>query len=125
MPDIFIPIDTTGISDYFLAIRNSGLIYRFALKFTEDKRDAMKKYKDLASLDRWLTDQDLTSQFIRFAEQNGIPPNRQQIAISKEIIHVQLKAYIARNMLDNKGFYPIWQAIDRTLLKALEYIQGI
>jgi len=125
MPDIFIPIDTTGISDYFLAIRNSGLIYRFALKFTEDKREAMKKYKDLASLDRWLTDQDLTSQFIRFAEQNGIPPNRQQIAISKEIIHVQLKAYIARNMLDNKGFYPIWQAIDRTLLKALEYIQGI
>jgi carboxyl-terminal processing protease len=125
MPDIFIPIDTTGISDYFLAIRNSGLIYRFALKFTEDNRDAMKKYKDLASLDRWLTEQDLMSQFIRFAEQNGIPPNRQQIAISKDIINVQLKAYVARNMLDNSGFYPIWQAIDRTLLEALEYIQGI
>ena len=45
MPDIFIPIDTTGISDYFMAIRNSGLLYRYALKFTEDNRETMKKYQ--------------------------------------------------------------------------------
>jgi len=125
MPDIFIPMDTTGISDYFMAIRNSGLLYRYAMKFTEDNRETLKKYKDLPALEKWLSGQDLISKFVRFAEQNGIPANRRQLEVSEEIIHVQLKAYIARNMLDNKGFYPIWQAIDRTLLDALSYIENI
>ena len=124
MPDIFIPIDTTGVTNYFLAIRNSGLIYRYALKFTEDKRDVMNKYHDLASLDEWLSGQDLVSKFTKYAEQNGIPPNREQIAVSEKLIYVQLKAYIARNMLDNKGFYPLWQQIDKTLLVAFDYIEN-
>ena len=47
-----------------------------------------------------------------------------QITVSGKIITVQLKAYIARNMLDNKGFYPIWQEIDRTLLDALAYLEN-
>jgi carboxyl-terminal processing protease len=125
MPDIFIPMDTTGISDYFMAIRNSGLLYRYALKYTEDNRETLKKYKELPALENWLSNQDLISKFVRFADQNGIPANRQQLAVSENIIHVQLKAYIARNILDNKGFYPIWQEIDKTLLDALEYLENI
>jgi carboxyl-terminal processing protease len=125
MPDIFIAMDTTGVSDYFMAVRNTGLLYRYAMKFTEDNRETLKRYKDLSSLDKWLSNQDLISKFVRFAEQNGVPANRQQLAVSENIIHVQLKAYIARNMLDNKGFYPIWQEIDKTLLEALKYIESI
>ncbi|MCK7531433.1 MAG: hypothetical protein MZV63_10560 [Marinilabiliales bacterium] len=52
-----------------------------------------------------------------------MPPNREQIKISENIIYIQLKAYIARNMIDNKGFYPIWEKIDKTLLDALDYIE--
>jgi carboxyl-terminal processing protease len=124
MPDIFIPIDTVGLTDYFLAIRNSGLLYRYAMKFTEDNRETMSKLRDLPSLDKWLSDQDLLSKFVAFAGQNGIPPRRDQIAVSEKIILVQLKAYIARNMLDNKGFYPVWQAIDKTLLDALSHLES-
>jgi carboxyl-terminal processing protease len=51
-------------------------------------------------------------------------PRYEQIAVSEKIIDVQLKAYIARNMLDNKGFYPVWQEIDRTLLDALSYLEN-
>lgn len=125
MPDIFVPIDTTGISNYFIAIRNSGLLYRYALKYTEDNRDTMKKFKDLSSLDNWLSAQDLTEKFIRYANDNGIPPDQAGLKISENIMYIQLKAYIARNMLDNKGFYPLWEKIDKTLIEALEYIEGI
>jgi carboxyl-terminal processing protease len=125
MPDIFIPMDTTGVSNYFMAIRNSGLLYRYALKYTEDNRETLRKYKDLPSLEKWLSDQDLLTKFVRFADQNGISADRQQLAISENLINVQLKAYIARNILDNKGFYPIWQEIDNTLLEALKYIDSI
>lgn len=122
MPDIFIPIDTVGITDYFLAIRNSGLLYRYALNFTEDNREILGKFNDLPALREWLDNQDLLSKFVAFAGENGIPARREQISISENVITVQLKAYIARNMLDNKGFYPIWQEIDKTLLEALNFI---
>jgi hypothetical protein len=35
-------------------------------------------------------------------------------------MEVQLYAYIARNFLDNDGFFPIIQEIDSPLLKAVE-----
>jgi len=124
MPDVFIPLDTTGISDYFLAIRNSGLLYRYSLKFTEDNRETLRKYNDLPALIGWLDSQNLLSKFITYAGQNGVPARKDQIEISKKVIEVQLKAYIARNMLDNKGFYPVWQEIDKTLLDALSYLEN-
>jgi carboxyl-terminal processing protease len=95
------------------------------LKFTEDNREAMKKFRDLSSLDEWLSNQDLMSKFVRYASENGIPPDNDGISTSENILYIQLKAYIARNMLDSKGFYPLWEKIDRTLLDALAYIESI
>ncbi len=123
MPDIFIPIDTTGITDYFIAVRNAGLIPKYALKYTDDNRETMKKYHDLKSLDQWLSGQNITQKFISYAKENGVAPNAKQIKISENIIYVQVKAYIARNMLDNKGFYPLWGQLDKTLLEAFSYIE--
>ena len=37
MPDKFVPVDTSGVSPYFLKVRS--LIYRFALKYTENNRE--------------------------------------------------------------------------------------
>jgi carboxyl-terminal processing protease len=122
MPDIFIPIDTTGVSRYFMQIRNTGLIIRFAMKYTEDNRAVMKKYSDWKSLDNWLSEQNLLEKFIRYAEENGVPRDQEGIKVSGDILYIQLKAYIARNILDTKGFYPIWENIDKTLLEARDYI---
>jgi carboxyl-terminal processing protease len=42
---------------------------------------------------------------------------------SGQVINTQLKAYIARNILGEEGFYPIIKQIDKTLLKAIEISQ--
>jgi carboxyl-terminal processing protease len=123
MPDIFIPLDTSGISRYFIIIRNSGLLYRYAVKYTEDNRKKLEKYKDAKSLDEWLSKQGLMEKFISFAASNGVKRDVAGIKMSYNIIYVQLRAYIARNILDNAGFYPIWQNIDNTLLEAEKYIE--
>ena len=44
------------------------------------------------------------------------------IKVSGPVINIQLKAYIARNILDNKGFYPIWKELDTTLRYAIDYL---
>ena len=120
MPDIFIPVDTTIRSSYFLAVR--PLIPRFALKYTETTRETLKKYTGSGELEKYLDKQGLLDQFTDFASKNGIRKDAQGLKVSGSIIYIQVKAYIARNILDNKGFYPIWKELDTTLKYAIEYL---
>jgi len=120
MPDIFIPVDTTGRSSYFLAVR--PLIYRFALNYTETKRQTLQKYTEAGEMEKFLDKQALLDQFTDFASKNGVRKDTEGLKLSGKIIHIQLKAYIARNILDTKGFYPIWKELDVTLKYAIEYM---
>lgn len=122
MPDKFVPIDTTGFSAYFVTVRNT-LIYRFALKYTENNREILNKFTEYYELEKYLNNQALLDQFVRYAEANGVPKDPEGLKISGRIIHTQLKAYIARNIIDNRGFYPIWEEIDTTLKYAVEYLK--
>jgi carboxyl-terminal processing protease len=120
MPDKFVPVDTTGITPYFLACR--PLIYRFALKYTENNRDVLSKFTETGAMEKYLDRQGLLSQFTDFATKNGVKKDAEGLKASGKIIFTQLKAYIARNILDNSGFYPIWQEIDPTLQYAIDYL---
>ena len=62
------------------------------------------------------------NEFISFAKEKGVKPNYKDIQFSKQVIDTQVKAYIARNVFDNDGFYPIIKDIDNTLLKAEKVI---
>ena len=121
MPDKFVPVDTSGISTYFLKVR--PLIYQFALKYTENNRETLKKFTESGELENYLNKQGLLDQFIRYASENKIKTDPEGLKISGDVIHVQLIAYIARNILDNKGFYPIWEQIDTTLKYTIEYLK--
>ena len=59
----------------------------------------------------------------KYAAANGIKKDPEGLKISGDIMHTQIKAYIARNILDNKGFYPIWEDIDTTLKYAIDYLK--
>ena len=121
MPDKFVPADTSGISPYFMKVRS--LIYRFALKYTESNRELLKKFTETGEMEKYLDKQTLLDQFIKYAEVNGIKKDPEGLKISGNIMHTQIKAYIARNILDNKGFYPIWEDIDTTLKYAIDFLK--
>ena len=123
-PDVFIPIDTTGFSNYFMRIRDAGLIYRFALKYTDENRSSLQNYENAKDLESYLDNQSLMDDFVRFTSNNGVESNRSGIKASGQMIHTRLKAYSARNIIDNKGFYPIWQQLDNDLLGAVDYLHG-
>ncbi len=122
MPDLFVPADTSGMSRYFLKVRNLGLIYRFALQYTDDNRKQLQNLISPEEIMTYLEKEAILNKFIVYATDNGVKAEKGSITISGEIIEIQLKAYIARNILDNDGFYPIWQDLDTTLKKAIEYL---
>ncbi|HSH65306.1 MAG TPA: hypothetical protein VLB84_05770 [Bacteroidia bacterium] len=59
-------------------------------------------------------------EFVAYSQKNGIKPVEKRIKISEPLIKLQLKALIARNIWNNKGFYPVLQKEDNVLNKALE-----
>ena len=120
MPDIFIPFDTTGFSPYFDKVRNLGLIYRFAFNYSDKNRNILSRLKTANEISSYLDKSGYFSDFMRFADSKGVPGNSNDLKISKKLMETQIKAYIARNIIDNMGFYPIIMEIDNTLQKAIE-----
>jgi carboxyl-terminal processing protease len=123
MPDKFVPYDTSGFSPYFLMVR--PLIYQFALNYADRNRESLNKFTEPKELEKYLDKQGLLNQFIDFAAKKAVKPDLHGIKISGNAIHIQLKAYIARNIMDNKGFYPIWEQLDNTLEYAIEYLNPV
>lgn len=119
MPDYFVPADTTGYSDYFSKLTQKGLVYQFALDYADSNRKELSAYKTASEFDNYFRNVNVLNLFVAFAEKKGVKPNTADLKISMKIIDHQVKAYIARNIIGEKGFYPIIQNIDNTLLEAI------
>ena len=122
MPDIFVPLDTVGINRYFRIVSARNLIYRYAFSITDSKRSTLMKFKRVNDLDNYLSNLHMLKGFEAYAKNNNVVAKPGEIKESALIIETQLKAYIARDILDNDGFYPIISRIDNTLQKAINLL---
>ncbi|MCI7009170.1 MAG: S41 family peptidase [Parabacteroides sp.] len=123
MPDIFIPRDTSGITSYFSNVVNSGVLYLFALEYSDRNRERFAAYSDWKALQAYLLQQPLLEEFVNFAATKGIKRRPTLIQISGKLIENQLQAYIVRNFFDDEGFYPIFLEDDITLRKAVQLLK--
>lgn len=125
MPDVFIPVDTVGISPYFQKIRSMGLIYRFAFDYTDQLRSKMQGLSTAEEISDYLElNTNYFDHFLSYAENKGVKRVQDDITQSEEIIRVQIKAYIARNLIDNEGYFPIISKIDNTLQEAVTIMKN-
>ena len=122
MPDIFVPRDTIGITSYLNNVVNNGIIYQFALEYTNNHRQELSQFKDYGSLLKYLKRKSLLDEFVTYAASKGVKPRPVYINISRKIINNQLHAYIARNLLGDEAFYPILMLEDKTFLKAVDIL---
>lgn len=125
MPDVFVPIDTSGVSDYYNRVRSMGLMYRFAFHYTDQKRQLLEPLKSADEIEGFLDKQNLLPTFVEYAKEKGLEPNKEDINTSREVLLKTVKAYIARNIIDNEGFYPIIADIDNTLAIAIDTISSL
>jgi len=121
IPDVFVPIDTTGYTEFLGKCNQKSLQFKFAYQWCDTHRQQANKVKDLASLNAFLSTIDIQKEFTAFAAKQGIKIKPGEWAISGPVLTTQVKAMIARyTPLDDEGFYPIWLKIDKTVLRALE-----
>lgn len=120
MPDFFIPADTLGFSEYYSKITQKGLVYQFALDYADSNRKILSKLTNSRDFETYFQNKDILNQFVTFAAQKGIKASNGDLKTSARIIETQVKAYIARNILGEEGFFPIIKNIDNVLLEAIE-----
>lgn len=120
-PDIFIPMDTTGVTSFYKRVAAEGIIYRFALVYSDDHRNTLKEFKTLKELEKHLDNQNLWNSFLAYTQKAKI--KTQNISNeTKDLIYTQIKAYIVRNFLDENNFFKVFQTKDKAILKAAEFL---
>lgn len=120
MPDFFVPADTSGNSDYFERLYQKQLVYQYAFQYSDQHRETLTKLGGAMDIAAYLDKVGILNSFVGFAASRGVPADQEGLRLSGVVIATQLKAYIARNILGEEGFYPIIRDIDKTLLKAIE-----
>ncbi|MDE7472837.1 MAG: S41 family peptidase [Muribaculaceae bacterium] len=124
MPDIFVPNDTTGITSYFLKVRNAGLFQKWAFEYSDKHRDQLAACHSIDELLATLpSDYALLDDFSNFAARNGIPKQWYYIKQSSGLIVDNLKALIARDALGIPGYYMIINRGDSTVDKAVDTLR--
>jgi len=120
MPDFFVPADTVGYSPYYSKITQKGIIYQFALDYADSNRKQFSDFKSADDFEKYFQHTDILNLLVAFAEKKGVKPNSTDLKTSSNIIDSQVKAYIARNIIGEDGFYPIIKNIDNALLEAID-----
>jgi carboxyl-terminal processing protease len=59
---------------------------------------------------------------VAFAKEKGVEPNPEQLAKSKPMLVRLVNAYIVRNILNDEGFFPLFERDDDITKKAVEVI---
>jgi carboxyl-terminal processing protease len=123
MPDIFVPLDTTGQNAYFAAV--AGFIPEFSYNFYEKNQlDIQANYKTVEQFSANYTITPATlKEFALYAERNGEKQNPALFKQTESLISERIKAYIARRMFKESGFFYVINAKDKAYLKAIQTIQ--
>jgi carboxyl-terminal processing protease len=61
-------------------------------------------------------------EFVAFAKEKGVDPNAEQLAISRPLLVRVVNAYIVRNILNDEGFFPLFERDDDIVKQAVKYL---
>ena len=123
MPDIFVPIDSTRNTEYHAKLIRYGLINRMAMTYLDNNRNELNdKYNNINQYkEKFFVTDELLEQLLSMAESEKIEFEEEQFQKSKELISLQIKALIARDLFE-MGEYLILNDKNDSFLKALEII---
>jgi len=124
MPDIFIPWDSTWISDYYTDLRRKGVLNQFTVQYVNDHREQiLAEYPEVQDyVDAFVIDEAFMKDFIAFAEEMEVEFDEEGYAASGNFLRTQIKAWMARNLWDVSASYEVFSMMDDGFQKAMEVL---
>jgi carboxyl-terminal processing protease len=127
-PDVFVPIDTSLSSDYFGQLVRKGIFNTFAITYVDAHRTQIQqRYRSVDQFNRDFTiDEKMTTALVSQAEKEGVAPDAEGFERSKPLIHIRLKALIARDVWDTSAYWQVINAenpVDRSFQRAMQVLK--
>ncbi len=122
-PDIYVALKMNDYPDYYTKVMNKGLIYQFAFDYVDKNRSQLNKFTTFNIFNSAFTiTEPILNEFLDYADKKGVKKQNSEDrkAKSNELLKTQLKANIARTLLNDEAYIRIENTIDKTVTKALE-----
>lgn len=125
IPDVFVPLDTTGTSDYFSQLLRNGIFSAFTLNYVNDNRESLQdKYPTFEKYNESFKTDKVVKDLIKYGEKEGVEFDEANYEKAKEAILIRLKANIAQNLYDRTKFYQVINDLNSELQVAIEILQN-
>lgn len=121
IPDIFVPMDTTRATDFYIKCNRKTTQMRFASYIFDRYKSTLSQISNFDELSDYLESLDLDRKFLDYAKDvDGIVPGRGEWAETEAYMMPQIKALVGRySKLDDEAFYRFYLDIDETVKVAL------
>ncbi|MNJ91988.1 putative CtpA-like serine protease [compost metagenome] len=128
MPDFFVPIDTSEITDLYRTTVQNGAFTAFPLTYVDKNRDELnKKYETIDQfISGFAVDKKLMDEFFAYVkkENKDFEFKEEQYKISKNIMELRLKATIANDLFGIEAFYKVYNQKNEILQKAIQLLES-
>ena len=119
IPDVFVPIDTAGVTDLLIQINRQALTVKYASEAADKYRSELRDVASLDELNALLDSMDLENCFLAYLRLKGVTVDMEQWRVSRQFVLTQLRALVGRySSLDDNAFYPILAEIDNVIQTA-------
>lgn len=120
-PDVFLPYDTTGFSNYYRMLSYSNVFSEFSIKYLDNNRKKWSTQPLRNFVNQFFVSDQLLQDFIAFSSDKGIEFNQEGFNLSKEKIKEQIKINIASNIWDDYGRFYVLTKTDEDIKRVLSF----
>lgn len=123
IPDVFVPVDTTRASSFFVQCNRKATQMRFASAMFDKYGKRLGDIDNYGDLDAFIDGMDIPGQFRKYAASvDGITPAAGEWEKTESYLIPQLRALVGRySKLGDNAFYRMYLKIDEVVKAAVEY----
>lgn len=128
MPDVFVPLDTTGVNTYFKDLVRTGALYQYAVEYVNDNRKKLeKRFPTFNSFQPVIGHlyTELEADFLTYLSKHhpDVKMDSTQYKECYPLVSNRMEAFIAQVFWDYSAFYQIFNRKDEIVQKAIQLLQ--
>lgn len=119
-PDIYIPLDTSMYTPFVMEVFGAGMLQEFSYNYYMENKAAFSAYKNAAQFNSYNVSDALYAQFVSYCLSHGVSKEATTSSEkSKAYLSNRLKAYFAKQLFRNEGYYTVSAQDDKMIQRAL------